>query len=260
MTTWVLLRGLMRESRHWGDFPHQLQKVIGDEGIVCLDFPGNGALFKQNSLTTIPEMANDCRQQLLAKGCKPPYHVLAISLGAMVAVAWADSFPDELESLILINTSMAPHNPFYERLRPQNYPRLLHTLLFGNTQKREALIHKLTSQMVNRNAAAATIDQWIHYARECPIKRSNILRQLRAASQFQAPERAPKSAILLLAGQQDQLVDMHCSQTLAEKWQAPLRVHQQAGHDLPLDDSQWVIKAIQAWRRDVFRDKEFDVA
>jgi pimeloyl-ACP methyl ester carboxylesterase len=260
MTTWVLLRGLMRESRHWGDFPHQLQKVIGDEDIVCLDFPGNGALFRQNSLATIPEMANHCRQQLLAKGCKPPYHVLAISLGAMVAVAWADSFPNELESLILINTSMAPHNPFYERLRPQNYPRLLRTLLFGNTQKREALILKLTSQMTDKNAAAATIDQWIHYARECPIKRSNILRQLRAASQFQAPERAPLSATLLLTARGDQLVDMHCSQTLAEKWQVQLSVHERAGHDLPLDDSQWVIKEIQAWRRDVFCDKAFDVA
>ena len=79
MTTWVLLRGLMREARHWGEFPHQLQKVIGDDDIVCLDFPGNGALFKQSSLTTIPEMARHCRQQLQAKGCEPPYHVLAIS-------------------------------------------------------------------------------------------------------------------------------------------------------------------------------------
>jgi pimeloyl-ACP methyl ester carboxylesterase len=260
MTTWVLLRGLMRESRHWGDFPHQLQKVIGAEDIVCLDFPGNGALFKQNSLTSIPEMANHCRQQLLAQGYKPPYHVVAISLGAMVAVAWAVSFPDELASMILINTSLAPHNPFYERLRPQNYPRLLRTLLFGNTQKREALILRLTSQMTDKNTAIAILDQWIHYARECPIKRNNILRQLRAASQFQAPESAPLSAILLLASQQDQLVDMHCSQTLAEKWQVPLRVHPQAGHDLPLDDGLWVIKTIQAWRRDILCDKEFDVA
>lgn len=260
MTTWVLLRGLMREARHWGEFPHQLQKVIGDDDIVCLDFPGNGALFKQSSLTTIPEMAKHCHQQLQAKGCEPPYHVLAISLGAMVAVAWAELFPEELESMILINTSFAPHNPFYQRLRPQNYPRLIRTLLFGTTQKREALILSLTSQMTDQSAKAAIIDQWIHYAREYPIKRSNILRQLRAASQFQAPKLAPKTALLLLTASHDQLVDVHCSQTLAEKWQAPLRIHPQAGHDLPLDDSQWVIKAIQEWRRDVFGDKEFDVA
>jgi pimeloyl-ACP methyl ester carboxylesterase len=185
---------------------------------------------------------------------------LAISLGAMVAVAWAELFPDELNSLVLINTSLAPHNPFYQRLRPQNYPRLLRTLLFGTTQKREALILTLTSQMTDQSTKAAIIDQWTHYAREYPIKRSNILRQLRAASQFQAPQYVPSTNMLLLAANQDQLVDVHCSQTLAEKWHAPLRIHPQAGHDLPLDDSQWVIKAIQEWRRDVFGDKEFDVA
>nr|WP_315487222.1 alpha/beta hydrolase [uncultured Undibacterium sp.] len=260
MTTWVLLRGLMRESRHWGEFPNQLQKVLSEDEIVCIDFPGNGALFKQQSLASVPEMANHCRQQLLKKGLKPPYHVLAISLGAMVAVAWADQFPNELKSIVLINTSLAPHNPFYQRLRPKNYPRLLRSLIFGNTQKRETLVLRLTSQLTDKKSQNAIIDQWVHYAREYPITRSNILRQLRAASHFQAPKHTPIPAILLLAGQQDQLVDVHCSQTLAEKWQVQLRVHEKAGHDLPLDDSKWVIRAIQEWRRDVFRDKEFDVA
>jgi len=245
MTTWVLLRGLMRESRHWGDFPHHLQKVIGNEEIICIDFPGNGALHQQDSLNTVPEMARYCRQQLLTKGYPPPYHILAISMGAMVAVAWAESAPQEIQSLILINTSLAPHNPFYQRLRPQNYPRLLRTLIFGTTQQRETLILQLTSQLAIKKSASALIDQWVHYAREYPIRRSNILKQLHAASQFHAPHHAPNSAILLLAAKQDQLVDAQCSQTLAEKWQVNLRLHESAGHDLPLDDSAWVIKSIQ---------------
>ncbi|MFZ6818960.1 alpha/beta fold hydrolase [Undibacterium sp. Ji22W] len=251
MTTWVLLRGLMRESRHWGTFPHQLQKVAGDANIICIDFPGNGVLCEQSSLATIPEMAEYCRQQLLAKSLAPPYHVMAISLGAMVAVAWAERYPNDLNSMVLINTSLAPHNPFYQRLRPQNYPRLLRTLIFGNTHHREALVFQLTSQMHDPISARAIVDEWIHYARECPIKRRNILRQLRAASQFQAPEQAPKTPTLLLASQLDQLVDVHCSQTLAEKWQAEIKIHDHAGHDLPLDDSAWVIKAIQEWRHEI---------
>jgi hypothetical protein len=35
-----------------------------------------------------------------------------------------------------------------------------------------------------------------------------------------------------------------CSQTLANKWQVPCLVHNQAGHDLPLDDGDWVLRAI----------------
>jgi len=28
MTTWVLLRGLMREARHWGEFPMLFQNAM----------------------------------------------------------------------------------------------------------------------------------------------------------------------------------------------------------------------------------------
>ncbi|MBC3881616.1 alpha/beta hydrolase [Undibacterium sp. LX40W] len=247
MTTWVLLRGLMRESRHWGDFPHQLQRVIGESDIVCIDFPGNGPLNAQHSLTSVPEMAEHCRQQLQAKGCTGPYHVLAISLGAMVAVAWADAHPDDIKSMTLINTSLAPYNPFYQRLRPQNYPQLLRTLLFGNRRKREALILKLTSNLTTKAAAPSIVDEWVHYAREFPIARANILRQLRAASQFRAPDHAPSTQVLMLASKQDHLVSVKCSQEIAEKWEVELQVHEHAGHDLPLDDSAWVIKMIQEW-------------
>ena len=46
--------------------------------------------------------------------------------------------------------------------------------------------------------------------------------------------------LLLLAGAGDRLVDPACSRRLARTWQVPLLEHAQAGHDLPLDDPDWV--------------------
>ena len=46
---------------------------------------------------------------------------------------------------------------------------------------------------------------------------------------------------------QGQLVASQCSQSIAGVWGCPLRWHPTAGHDLPLDDPQWVIDQIQQW-------------
>jgi len=248
MTTWVLLRGLMREARHWGEFPMLFQNALGAQQVVTLDFPGNGSLHAQTSAASVAEMANYCHTQLEQSGYKPPYRVLALSLGAMVALAWSELYPAELEKMVLINTSLAPYNPFYQRLRPANYPALIRHLLFGSAVQRESLILRLTSTLESRSEhRQAILDQWIAYAREYPITSANVLRQLRAAAGYRAAPAAPSVPVLLLAGQQDQLVNAKCSLTLAQHWRCAIRLHPAAGHDLPLDDGVWVTQQVRGW-------------
>ncbi len=247
MTTWVLLRGLMREARHWGEFPLLLQDAVGADEIVTLDFPGNGSLHAQTSATTVAAMVSHCRDELRRLGYPPPYQVLALSLGAMVAVAWSELYPDELESMVLINTSLAPYNPFYHRLRPANYFSVMR-LLYGSAAQREDLILNLTSTIKNRSAQRqAILDQWVDYARECPVTRTNMLRQLGAAMRYRAAPLPPTVPLLLLAGARDQLVNAKCSLKLAQHWQCAMRVHPEAGHDLPLDDGAWVARQVRDW-------------
>jgi pimeloyl-ACP methyl ester carboxylesterase len=248
MTTWVLLRGLMRESRHWGEFPLLFQNGTGAQNIVTLDFPGNGSLHAQVSASDVAGMAEHCRMQLKQLGYAPPYRVLALSLGAMVAVEWGRLHPQEIEKLVLINTSLAPHNPFYHRLRPCNYPALLRFLIHGSLEQREKLILRLTSTL-NRSPQQQTelLKQWTNYAHEHPVSRANVLRQLRAAISYRSALTAPTVPLLLLAGQQDRLVNMKCSQTLAQRWNCAIRQHPTAGHDLPLDDGFWVAQQIKEW-------------
>lgn len=248
MSTWVLLRGLMREARHWGEFPLQLQNSLGVRNLVALDFPGNGALHAQTSATSVKEMANYCHNRLLQLGYAPPYHVLALSLGAMTAVAWSEQYPGEINGMVLINTSLAPYNPFYQRLRPKNYTALITSLMLGSTVQRESLILKLTSSLTSDAERKRTmLEQWAAYAREFPVTRANILRQLFAAASYRAPAVSPSAPVLLLAGQQDRLVDAKCSLALAQHWRCPISLHPTAGHDLPLDDSVWVTQQVKEW-------------
>ena len=245
MTTWVLLRGLMREARHWGEFPAQFQTAIGAAQLVTLDFPGNGSLHAQDSMRSVEEMADHCRHQLSQRGYRPPYRVLALSLGAMVAVAWSQRYPDEIDNMVLINTSLAPYNPFYQRLRPSNYSALIMALFHGSTAQRENLILRLTSKQSATAQAAALLQQWVDYAHACPISRANILRQLLAAICYRAARHPPRMPVLLLTGAQDQLVNPQCSLSIAQKWGCALALHPTAGHDLPLDDGSWVALKIK---------------
>ena len=80
-----LLRGLRRDSRHWGDWPGRLAQLTG-RPVVCLDLPGNGALVAQISPLAMPLVVAALRRQLRALGVPAGRAVdlLGLSLGGMV--------------------------------------------------------------------------------------------------------------------------------------------------------------------------------
>jgi pimeloyl-ACP methyl ester carboxylesterase len=223
-TTWVLLRGLTREARHWGEFPDRLREQLPGARIVLLDLPGNGELSHWASPWRVEAMAEHCRAELARRGEAPPFHVLAMSLGAMVAVAWAQQHPRELAGCVLINTSLRPFSPFYQRLRPRNYPTLLRLALGGMTRhEREKAVLRLTSTQCA--SPEAVLERWVSIATERPVSASNAVRQLWAATRFIAPPLAPEVPVLLLAGARDALVAARCSVELARRWQTDIAIH-----------------------------------
>lgn len=245
--TWVLLRGLMREQRHWGRFPNLLAETVAGAEVVTPDLPGNGERHALPSPTTVAGMVAFCRQDLLARGLRPPYSLLALSLGGMVAVEWASRHPDELTRCVLINTSMRPHSRFHQRLRWQNYGAIVRQLLDGGVEQQERLILRLTSRHGDAAERAGLLHRWLGYQREFPVARANALRQLWSAARYRAPAARPAVPLLVLGSAGDQLVDPRCSRRLAEAWQAEHHEHPDAGHDLPLDDGAWVAGRVAKW-------------
>lgn len=247
---WLLLRGFVREQRHWGNFPTILQSHFPDDRIILYDSAGNGQRNKEKSAITIQAMVDDLRAFLKHQAVDEPVYIIALSLGAMVAVELMDKYPGKCAGAVLISTSLRGLNPFYQRLLPVNYPAILNALIFpGNIRKKELNNLNLVSNIVANDAARrkTIIKHWISYANQNPVSGINGLRQLLAAISFHVPAHRPGVPILVLCSQADQLVSPQCSISLANYWNLPIETHKSAGHDIPLDDSLWVCNKINLW-------------
>ena len=246
VSTWILLRGLTRGGRHWARFPEALQRRLPDARIVALDLPGNGALHDRSSPTRIGAMTDACRAQAAALGLPPPYRLVAVSMGAMVAIDWATRDPAAIAGCVLVNTSMRPHDPFHWRLRWRALVAGRALLLpWASARAREAAVLRMTSR--NDDAALDVLDGWTALRRSQPVTTTNVARQLLAAARFRAPPTAPPVPLLVLASARDGLVDVRCSRGLAARWDTACAEHPAAGHDLTLDDPAWASAHIARW-------------
>jgi pimeloyl-ACP methyl ester carboxylesterase len=245
VTTWVLLRGLAREARHWGAFPALLQQRLpaGDR-VIAPDLPGNGALWREPSPRTIAGMVQALRAPL-QREAGGPYVLVALSLGGMVALEWACRAPHEVRGCVLVNSSVGRFSPPWQRLRAANWLPLLCCALPLAPQRRERTVWRMTS---NRGEDAALMQEWVEIARAHPVGARSLVRQLAAAAVFRAPARLDVP-MLVIASRGDRLVAPQCSAAMARAWGLPLVEHATAGHDLPLDDAPWLADAIGHWAR-----------
>ena len=257
---WVLLRGLVREQRHWNDFPEIFNGYFPQDELILHDFPGNGKRNGEKSATLIQDMVEDIRYTLTSDSLTSdsiaadrkgqPVHIIALSLGAMVATEWMVRYPHECAASVLISTSMKGLNPLHQRLLPSTYPSIIRSLLLpGSLEKKESRNMDLVSNITAEDKARREnlIRQWAEYAREYPVSASNGLRQVIAAARFHIPDIKPEQPVLILRSLADHLVSPECSAALADYWQKPMQTHETAGHDIPLDDADWVCTRILQW-------------
>lgn len=245
---WMFLRGLARESAHWAGFPERFGASVGGVRILQPDLPGSGRHWRLTSPASIPAIMEFVRREALSEtpsASHSPRYILALSLGAMVAVEWLFRHPAEVAGAVLINTSLRGLSPLYRRLHWHAWPALTRIVSLSDVRSRERSILQLTS--VNGARDPALIDAYARAWRERPMRRSNVIRQLCAAAAYRPPLHKPRMPVLLLSGAGDRLVHPACSAAIAKRWSAPLAIHPWAGHDLPLDDPDWVIRQVSAW-------------
>jgi pimeloyl-ACP methyl ester carboxylesterase len=236
---WILLRGLARGKGHWGSFPEDMQKFFPEAQIEMLDLPGNGERHQEQSLLSMSEYVQDLRSRShLVKDGKS-FQILAISLGGMVAIQWMREFPNEVSKLHLICTSTASTSPFYHRYQKENYLPTLRLFLDPTIEKMERTILEMTTNNLQRRQQFFM--EFVEYSKKYPELRGNVLRQLIAASRFRIPQKPP-GEINLLGSYGDRLVSPKCTLRLGKRWGIEPKMHDAAGHDIPIDDPQWVLE------------------
>ena len=244
---WVLVRGLVREAAHWGDFIAQLHAQFPDAKITVVDLPGAGKYYRERSPASIQQIMETVRQQAFAEGLNTslPVTFLAVSLGAMVVWEWLKQYPQDSAGAILMNTSLASLSPFYQRMRWQSYPHILNVLTARNSYQRELAIVNVVANDKTKHHSVAKAWQEIQQAR--PLRLATAVQQLRAAARYAPDDQKPTVPILLLASVHDRLVSAACTQAISQQWHLPLKQHAWAGHDLTLDDAPWVLAQAQQW-------------
>jgi pimeloyl-ACP methyl ester carboxylesterase len=79
------------------------------------------------------------------------------------------------------------------------------------------------------------------------VSKQNALRQIIAAAKYAPALDKPIPPVLLLNGLGDRLVSSACSESISKRWSLPLISHPWAGHDLCLDDAEWVLEQLREW-------------
>jgi pimeloyl-ACP methyl ester carboxylesterase len=260
-TQWILLRGLARESRHWGEFPGllkaKIELVSGRSARVdAIDLPGTGRYSEMRSPVSMEGIAEFAREKLMEirkaqrdadEQTSKEMFLVAVSLGGMVASRWIERWPEDFAGCVLINTSFGGISPAHRRLPPMSLLRLFNVMRERDVLERERNVLKMVS---NRpEIREETAKKWAAFALERPIGRRNFAFQLTAAARFKSEIETPPLPILVLGSRGDRMVHPSCSESIAVRWGAELRQHPNAGHDLALDDGPWTVEQIVEWWR-----------
>ncbi len=247
MSGWVLIKGLKQDQRHWLGFDQRLQERLGAP-VVCLDLPGAGTRAGRPVPASVEGMAAELRGQWLERvgETEGPWGVLGLSLGGMVAMAWAHAFPDDLQWVVLGNTSARQTGGPHERLHWRAWRTLLRALREPDVVKRESLVIGMVSRHTDDARRAELARTYARFHDEAPYDRRAFMVQLLAGSRYHAPPPLPQR-VLVLSGAGDTFVSPRCSDRLAEHLEAELQRHPTAGHDLSLDAPGWLADSIESW-------------
>lgn len=237
---WVLLRGLAREKHHTDEFIQKLQTASLDGTVIAVDLPGAGEYHRLSSPISMEGIAEFVHSQLPKKNANPRY-IVAISLGGMVAMELAKLHPQSFDGLVIINSSFKNVSSFFERLQPEGLWYILKAALAKNSKDREREVLNMVSNHPQRHQ---WIEPWALIAQQRPVTPLNFLKQLIAAGTYELPLQKPSLPIYVLTSEGDRMVNPKCSKKLAEHWQLPLAVHPTAGHEIYIDDPDWVIEQL----------------
>jgi len=247
---WLLLRGLIRESRHWLDFPEyfasHVKSIDGTPtSVVFVDLPGFGTENDAAVPPTVPDFVDDMRRRLreqVPEGEK--IGICAVSLGGMVALSWLARFPEDFACGVVINSSLGDVSPVWHRMLPRTWPNILRAP-FMDHATRERLLLGMTRRQGDLDDDAR---RYAEVAALTPPKPKNAVAQLRAAIKVKSPTSVAVPT-WVLASTGDNLVSWRCSEAIAKRLNLPLKLNEgtgpdAAGHDLPVDQPGWVCDRI----------------
>lgn len=240
---WVLLRGLAREARHWHDFPTVLAAAVGvgSGAVECPDLPGMGTREACRAPASLEHTAADVARRTGAG----PVALVGISLGGMVALEWARLDPANVSLVVAITPSDRQTAAPWRRLRPRAVALGARIAVARSPRRREELAMELISARPDGDRQRQLTAVRAAWTAQRKPRSTVVVRQLWASARWRAAEVPVPVLVLGAAG--DEMVHPDCSPRLARRLGAELAMHPWAGHEVTIDDPDWVADRIARW-------------
>ena len=243
-----LIIGITKESAHWDDtFVEKLKEKYQTDDIVAIDLPGAGKFLDKKSPLSMEGVVKETRSNYkdLLDNTKDNI-LVSISLGGMVATEWLKQYPGDFQKFVIVNSSFRGFSPVYKRVQPWAIRKFFKVFMASNEEEREHHIIDLCSN--NSEAYDSTKNKWVKIAKERPMSKENMLRQLLAGSRYK-PMHKPQIPTLIIAARHDKLAHFSCSEKLHQKWGGDfyLMDEEHIGHGVHLDAPQQLAQVIYEW-------------
>ncbi|MFT4709735.1 MAG: pimeloyl-ACP methyl ester carboxylesterase [Planctomycetota bacterium] len=247
---WLFLKGLARSQAHWDRQPAVFMDHVPGARVHFLDLPGIGAASERRASWKMAEIADDLRERFLdlreADGVDTtaPWAILGISLGGMIAMEWIESHPTDFERAVIITSSAGNLSPPWKRMLPSVGPSYIRAMFAKDAQETERRSLAITTNDLERRDEL--VAAYIEIGKSCNMPIKVINRQLLAAIRWPAPAQL-RIPTLFLGTEADHMVHPTCTPALAAHFDAPLRMHKTAGHEIPHDDPYWLADQVSDW-------------
>jgi pimeloyl-ACP methyl ester carboxylesterase len=238
----LLVRGLARSSRYWGELRVRLAKSFH---LVVTDNRGVGRSDAPWPPYSTAQMADDHAAVLDAAGITRA-HIFGMSLGGMIAQEIALRHPTRVDRLVLGCTT--PGGPNAERAR--GALAALVRAAVSPVDRAMRIMAQFTLSADTLRTRPEVVDDWIAIAHGEPKHRLGVVGQLLAASRHDTWDRLSRIAAptLVVTGDADTLIPASNSRLLAERIPgARLRSIPGAGHDFPADRPEETAEVVRGF-------------
>lgn len=243
--TLLLINGLARSGLHWLGFPELLVQMGYRVMIVDNRGFGRSSHLSVSLRASVKDFATDVHR-ILEKENISEVHLIGLSLGGMIALELAGQIPDQIRSVVAVNSSAAWTYPL--RLSPKGFLSLSAMSLRRQVSARTKLEISALTTLTRKDARyTGVLEALVDIEKRFPVKPVNVASQLAAALSFQlAPIKTRLNMpILILYSSRDTFVPIENSFKLQQILpHAILRCIEGKGHELMIDAPEQVASVI----------------
>ncbi len=247
----LFLRGLMQDPGSLKNFADRLRTHAPHLNVHTLDLPGVGSEYRRVSPLSITAIRIDLAKRFherIAQKKWPigPWMIAGAGIEAMVAVDWASAESDLFRKLILMNPSSADSSRLADRFRYRaRFPMLFG--LFGGDRPLavRSYLGAVSNRYRSNDQKSKTIENdLVHSRHDRPPSPLTAFRHLVSASHFELPVDRPKAPTVVFASRGDRIAKPECAVRVAERLGASPIYHPWSGHDLTIDDPEWLARNV----------------